>query len=171
MCECIQIDPDKKKVNYGDVELKMLSVMFNGITSSPYFPMMIGGMVLLVMATTWIPILKIGLIITNAEKNREWKFVAASAFMQAGAVFFVMFPMFMMMLLNYDSEDGGGGPPDFGLMFGLMGLGLFIDLNILNVFHRIGLKRAFVVFIIEFVPVIIIMSITLTMSMGGNGGP
>ncbi|MBN1799929.1 MAG: hypothetical protein JW891_00390 [Candidatus Lokiarchaeota archaeon] len=132
---------------------------FDDLGSNPFFPMIIAGIVFLVMATTWVPILKIGLVAAHAEVKREWKWVFASAFMQAGAVFFVMLPLFFNMLLETNME---GGPP-VGLLLGLMSLGLFIDLNILNMFHRIGIKKALIIFLFEIIPVVIIMSATLSM--------
>ncbi len=132
---------------------------FDSLTSNEFFPLIIAGIVFLVMATTWVPILKIGLVAAKAEIKREWKWVFASAFIQAGAVFFIMLPIFLNMLLETNME---GGPP-VGLILGTMSVGLFIDLNILNMLHRIGIKKALIIFIFEIIPVVIIMGATLSM--------
>jgi len=38
-------------------------------------------------------------------------------------------------------------------------LSLFIDLNVINVLHQVGLKRSFGILLITFVPIIIVMII------------
>lgn len=121
-----------------------------------YIPFIYAGITFGLMIISWIPILKIGLAITHAEVKKEMKWVAASAAIQAGAVFFIMLPIF---LLEFSSESHEG--PDFGWIIGLMCLGLFINLNIINVFHRVGIKRALLIFALEIIPVIIIMSFML----------
>lgn len=147
----------------------MLFLIFQdgGWDFGPYTPFIISGMVFAIMIVSWIPILKIGLIITHAEAKRGWKWVIVSACIQAGVVFFIMFPYF---LTSFTGEMEGG--PDIGLIIGLMCLGLFIDLHMINVLHRIGLKRALLVFVLEIIPVVIIMGFALGMGgNGGNGGP
>ncbi len=125
-------------------------------------PLIYAGIVFSLMIGSWIPILKIGLVITKAEVKREFKWVIASACIQAGAVFFIMVPIFLTSFTGGMKEG-----PDIGLIIGLMCLGLFIDLNIINVFHRIGMKRALFIFILEIIPVIIIMSFMFA-DIGGH---
>ncbi|GAF98662.1 unnamed protein product, partial [marine sediment metagenome] len=36
-------------------------------------------------------------------------------------------------------------------------LSLFIDINVINVLHQVGLKRSFVILLLTFVPLILIM--------------
>ena len=152
----------------------MLYAIFQdgGITSSPLFPVMIAGITFGMMATSWIPILKIGLIITKAEVKREWKWVLASSFIQAGLCFFIMAPMFINMAADFGSEGGPEGDEMIGLILGLLALGLFIDLQVINVFHRVGMKRALIIFTMEIIPVIVIMGFVMNMTFGGpEGGP
>jgi len=153
----------------------MLFALFQeggGISSEPWFPLMIAGITFGMMATSWIPILKVGLIITKAEVKREWKWVLTSSFIQAGLSFFIMAPIFINMF-TYTGEDHG---PDMdqmiGLIIGLLALGMFINLQVINVFHQVGMKRALIIFVMEIIPVIIIMSIVMGMQFGGppNGG-
>ena len=116
-------------------------------------PFIYAGVTFGLMILSWIPLLKIGLIITKAEVKREFKWVILSALIQAGAVFFIMLPIF---LSGFTGEMEHG--PDVGLILGIMCVGLFIDLNIINVLHQVGISRALFIFILEIIPVIIIMS-------------
>jgi len=149
----------------------LMSIFQGGIMDSPFFPLIIAGVTFGIMAATWIPILKIGLIISNAEVNREWKKVIISSLIQAGLCFFIMSPLFINMFLDFGSEHGPEGDEMAGLIAGLLALGMFINLQVINVFHRVGMKRALIIFIMEVIPVIIIMSIVMGMQFGGpNGG-
>lgn len=130
--------------------------------SSEFIPFIYAGITLGLMLVSWIPLLKIGLIITHAEVKREFSWVVASASIQAGAVFFIMLPIF---LTSFTGEMQHG--PDIGLILGLMCLGLFIDLNIINVFHQVGIARALFIFFLEIIPVIIIMSIMFSNTGSG----
>ena len=84
-----------------------------------------------------------------------------------------MAPIFINMF-TYTGEDHG---PDMdqmiGLIFGLLALGMFINLQVINVLHQVGMKRALVIFVMEIIPVIVIMSIVMGMQFGGSpgGGP
>ena len=51
-----------------------------------------------------------------------------------------MLPIFLSSFLG-EMQRG----PDIGMILGLMCLGLFINLNIINVFHQVGIKRALVI--------------------------
>jgi len=151
----------------------MLFALFQdggGISSQPWFPLMIAGITFGMMATTWIPLLKIGLIITKAEVKREWKWVLASSFIQAGLSFFIMAPIFINMFAEMGSEYGPEGDDMAGLIFGMLALGMFINLQVINVLHQIGMKRALIIFVLEIIPVIIIMSIVMSMQFGPPGG-
>ena len=151
----------------------MLFALFQeggGISSEPWFPLMIAGITFGMMATTWIPLLKIGLIITKAEVKREWKWVLASSFIQAGLSFFIMAPIFINMFAGTGEEHGPDMDEMMGLIFGLLALGMFINLQVVNVLHQIGMKRALIILIMEIIPVIVIMSIVLGMQFGGPTG-
>lgn len=151
----------------------MLFALFQdggGISSEPWFPLMIAGITFGMMAATWIPILKVGLIISKAEVKREWKWVFVSSFVQAGLCFFIMSPIFIDMFSYMGTESGPEGDSMAGLIFGSLALGLFIDLQVINVFHQIGMKRALIIFTMEIIPVIIIMGIVMSMSFGGSNG-
>ena len=86
--------------------------------------------------------LKIGLVVTKAESRRRFKFCAVSFLIQAAAIFFILSPVFLTFLAGGFENQG----PDPGLIIPLGILALFIDLQILNVIHKLGIKRALVVF-------------------------
>ncbi len=151
----------------------MLFALFQeggGISSEPWFPLLIAGITFGMMASTWIPILKIGLIITKAEVKREWKWVLASSFIQAGLCFFIMAPIFINMFTYTGEDHGPEGDEMAGLIFGMLALGMLINLQVINVFHQVGMKRALVIFGMEIIPVIVIMSIVMSMQFGGPPG-
>ncbi len=77
-----------------------------------------------------------------------------------------MSPLFINMFLYTGSSGGIPGDQMFALVIGLLLLGLFIDLQVINVFHRVGMKRALLIFTMEIIPVIIIMSFVLSLQFG-----
>ena len=125
---------------------------FSGIPGE-LIPFVYAGITFGLMILSWIPLLKIGLMITKAEEKKKFTWVVLSACIQAGAVFFIMLPIF---LSGFTGEMEHG--PDVVLILGIMCLGLFIDLNIINVLHQVGILRALFIFVLEIIPVIIIMS-------------
>ena len=132
-----------------------------------YLPFIFAGITLGMMIICWIPILKIGLKFAHSEVMNGWKGVVGSASLQAGAVFFIMFPIFLDSFLG-EMQEGG---PDIPTLLGLMSLGLLVDLNLINVLHRIGIKRAIIIFIVEIIPVIIIMTWMFSVTGDSGGGP
>ena len=64
-----------------------------------------------------------------------------------GVFFFVAGPL---MLASF-SENEGGGPPGILIILFVI-LALFMDVNILNITHELGLKRAIIVFVFIFIP-------------------
>jgi hypothetical protein len=96
-----------------------------------------------------IILLKLGLIITQAETKRDMKWVAISFLIQFGVVFFISTPLFLMGIIGAFDE----GPP-FGAIIPIIILSAFIDLNVINIIHRLGLKRAIWVLILIIGPII-----------------
>jgi hypothetical protein len=92
-------------------------------------------------------LLKIGLVITKAEIRTGIKWVLISFGIQVGVFFFVAGPL---MLASFSGDSGGGPPAILIILFVL--LALFMDVNILNITHELGLKRAIIVFIFIFIP-------------------
>ena len=74
------------------------------------------------------------------------------------------------MFADMGSEYGPEGDEMGGLIFGMLALGMFINLQVINVLHQIGMKRALIIFVLEIIPVIIIMSIVMSMQFGPPGG-
>lgn len=96
-----------------------------------------------------IILLKLGLIITQAETKRDMKWVAISFLIQFVVVFFISTPLFLMGIIGAFDE----GPP-FGAIIPIIILSAFIDLNVINIIHRLGLKRAIWVLILIIGPII-----------------
>jgi hypothetical protein len=148
----------------------MLMSIFQGVSiPSQLFPLFIAGLTFGMMALSWIPLLKIGLIISKAEVKSEWKWVLASSFIQAGLSFFIMSPIFINMFSDFGTGEGPGDTEIFGLIFGLLALGMIINLQVINVIHHIGMKRALLIFVLEIIPVIIIMGVVFGTQFGGYG--
>ncbi len=92
-------------------------------------------------------LLKIGLVITKAETRTGIKWVLISFGIQVGVFFFVAGPL---MLAGLSETDGGGPPAILIILFVI--IALFMDVNVLNITHELGLKRALIVFIFIFIP-------------------
>lgn len=97
-----------------------------------------------------ILLLRLGLGITNAKKRTRMKWVALSFLIQFGVIFIISSPMF---LLGFSGAFDG----DPGIIIPIIILCTFIDLNIINVIHQVGLKRSLVVVLIIILPIIFIM--------------
>lgn len=96
-------------------------------------------------------LLKLGLIVTKAEVRTGFKWVLASFGTQVGIFFFVGGPL---MLLGFAGEMEGGPPVVLIIIFIL--LALFIGVNILNVMHQLGMKRALIVFLMMLIPFLVV---------------
>ena len=109
-----------------------------------------------------ILILKIGLVITKAKVKKEIKWVVGSFFIQFGIIFFIFTPFVL---------SGSLGEIDFKndlpveLILSLI-FAVFIDLQVINVLHQLGLKKSFVVVILIMIPMTIALFILAT-NIGG----
>ncbi len=134
----------------------MILTLFQGLPSMETMgPLIIAISLILVD----ILLLRIGLAITKAQEKTNMKWVAASFGIQFGIIFFVASPLILYGMIG--RFDGEGGMIMLVVLFSL-----FIDLNVINVIHKIGLKRSFVVVIFVVFPIIIAM-IFLGQSLGG----
>ena len=106
-----------------------------------------------------ILLLKIGLAITKAQEKTNMKWVAGSFGIQFGIIFFIGSPLILYGMIG--RFDGEGGMIILVVLFSV-----FIDLNVINVIHKIGIKRSIVV-VIFVVVLIIIALIFLGQSLGG----
>ena len=86
--------------------------------------------------------LKIGLVITKAEARTAFKWLIGSFGIQVGMFFFVASPLILMGVSGAFGEHG----PEIILIIIFLIVALFMDIHILNVLHRVGLKRALLVF-------------------------
>jgi len=106
--------------------------------------------VLGVLAVADILLLKLGLVITKAQERTQIKWVAGSFAIQFGIIFIISSPLFLLGFMGQFQ-----GQPD--AIIPIVILSLFIDLNVINVLHQVGLKRSFVILLLTFVPLIMIM--------------
>jgi len=109
-----------------------------------------------VMIFGGIIILKIGLAITKAESKTNFKWVVISYLILYGVTLFVSTPMLLDMFLSemecmgddcYYETDGG-----------LIGLSVifstFLVLNLINIIHKPGLARSFILTLLILGPII-----------------
>ena len=94
--------------------------------------------------------LKVGLIVVQAEDRRGIKWVAISVLIQMGVILFIGLPIILILLI------GGSEGQYTAIVVVIIIFALFIDFNIVNVIHRLGMKRAFIVFIFFLIPFIIV---------------
>lgn len=94
-------------------------------------------------------ILKLGLTITKAQEKTNFKWVAGSFGIQFGLIFFISTPM---ILGGWTGQYTTGGPP-IALIIITVILCAFIDLNIINIIHKIGIVRALIIALLIIGPV------------------
>ena len=97
-----------------------------------------------------ILLLKLALVVTKAQKRTRMKWVAGSFAIQFGIIFIISSPLFLLAFMGSFQ-----GEPD--AIIPIVILSLFIDINVINVLHQVGLKRSFVILLLTFVPLILIM--------------
>ncbi|MFX1321898.1 MAG: hypothetical protein ACFFAQ_09665 [Promethearchaeota archaeon] len=102
-----------------------------------------------------ILLLKLFLIITKSESKKEIKWVVISFGIQFGLIFFICLPLFIIGLTGGFDEHG----PDPGIIIPFVLLSMFIDLNLINVIHKIGIKRSVIVAFFISAPIIAAMFI------------
>ncbi|MFW9968991.1 MAG: hypothetical protein ACFFDF_02240 [Candidatus Odinarchaeota archaeon] len=96
-----------------------------------------------------IIILKLGLIITKAQEKTNFKWVAGSFGIQFGLIFFISTPM---ILGGWTGQFSTGGPP-IALIILTVVFCTFIDLNVINIIHKIGIIRALIIALLIMGPV------------------
>jgi hypothetical protein len=111
------------------------------------FPIILMG----ALAVGDILLLKLGLVITKAQKRKRMKWVAGSFLIQFGIVFAISSPLFLL------GATGAFNREPIGVIIGVMMLSAFIDFNIINILHQIGLKRSLIIVVLVFVPIFFIM--------------
>lgn len=99
-----------------------------------------------------ILLLKLALVVTKAQKRTRMKWVAGSFAIQFGIIFIISSPLFLQAFM-------GSFKGELDVIIPIVILSLFIDLNVINVLHQVGLKRSFGILLITFVPIIIVMII------------
>ena len=82
------------------------------------------------------------------------KWVAGSFAIQFGIIFIISSPLFLLGFMG-----ALNGEPKLDVLIPIVILSLFIDLNVINVLHQVGIKRSFGILLFTFVPLIIIMII------------
>lgn len=128
----------------------MLMIFQNGTNAFDEYGPLIMMAVLLVAD---IFILKFGLMITKAQSKRNLKWVAISFLIQFGAIFFISLPTFLMGMTG-EMDEG----PHPGIIIPIVVLAVFIDINLINIIHKIGIKRSVVVAFLILVPIILAMA-------------
>ena len=109
-----------------------------------------------------ILLLKFGLTITKARERTRMKWVAVSFLIQFGVIFLISSPLF---LLGFVGKFDG----DPGVIIPIIILCTFIDLNIINVIHQVGLKHSLFVVLIIILPIIFIMVNMGSILLGSTG--
>jgi hypothetical protein len=116
------------------------------------FGMPSGGQMSLIISAVMLILfdmllLKIGLAITKAQVKKKMKWVAASFGIQFGVIFFISSPLLLYSMIGEFQGDPG-------LIMMVIFFSLFIDVNVINLLHKIGIKRSVVVVIFVVGPII-----------------
>ncbi|MFX0082143.1 MAG: hypothetical protein ACFE94_10360 [Candidatus Hodarchaeota archaeon] len=128
--------------------------MFFQTEMDKYYPFIIAG----VMIFAGIVILKIGLAITKAESKTNFKWVAGSYLIQYGVTLFVCSPMLLDMFLAIAECKGQPfcdyrGPEEWLIALAVV-FSVFLVLNIINIIHKPGLARSFILTLLILGPII-----------------
>ena len=99
-----------------------------------------------------ILLLKLSLVITKAQKRTRIKWVAGSFLIQFGIIFIISSPLFLLGSMGVFQDDGPGA-----IIIPIIILYAFIDLNVVNILHQIGLKRSLIIVVIVLIPIVFIM--------------
>ncbi|MFX1364851.1 MAG: hypothetical protein ACFFCE_07380 [Promethearchaeota archaeon] len=129
----------------------------------PFSEMEPPGLIAIIIALILIDILllKLTLIITNAQEKRKMKWVAGSFGIQFGIIFFIASPVILYGMIGKIEGEV------IVIVIVLSIFSIFIDLNVINVIHKIGLKKSFVVVIFVAGPIIFAMYL-IGQSLGGT---
>ncbi len=103
-----------------------------------------------VLAVVDIVLLKLALVVTKAQKRNKMNWVAGSFAIQFGIIFIISSPLFFLGFMGKFQGD-----PD--VIIPIIILSSFIDLNVINVLHQVGLKRSLGILLLTFVPLMMIM--------------
>ena len=103
----------------------------------------------IVLIVADIFILKIGLAITKAEDKTSFIWVAGSFGIQFALILFISTPM----IIGGWTGAFGAGPPPLSLIIPTIIFSAFIDLHIVNVLHKIGMKRSLIIIILIIGPI------------------
>ena len=122
----------------------------NGQNGPTWVPVIIFFMVIALIVG--LILLKIGLVVTKAETRTRFKWLLASFGIQVGMFFFVGSPMILLGISGAFGEQG----PEVILIIIFLVLALFIEVHILNIIHRLGIKRALLVFGLMAIPFLLV---------------
>ena len=117
----------------------------------PYWIIVIINVIIIAFIVGLI-LLKIGLVISKAETRTEFKWVLGSFGIQVGMFFFVGSPLILLGISGAFGKQG----PEIILIIIFLVLALFIEVNLLNIIHRLGMKRALLVFGLMVAPFLIV---------------
>ena len=103
-----------------------------------------------VLLLVGVLVFRIGLAITKADVKIDTKWVFGSFFIQFGLIFFISAPMILAGATG-GFEQGGPNP---GMMIATILFSAFIDLQVVNVIHKLGMKRSLVIVILVLIPIV-----------------
>ncbi len=94
---------------------------------------------------------KLGLASVKSKTRKGFKWLAISVIMQLFIVALLASPF---ILIGFTGESEYKGPSPGLIIFAII-LAIFLDLNIINVLHKTGLKRALLCFFLMLVPLVV----------------
>ena len=127
----------------------------NSMEFGKYVPFVIAG----ILIFAGIIILKIGLAITKAQSKTSFKWVAGSYLIQYAVTLFLSSPMLLNMILSQMKCIELGTPDcyyegDGGLIGMAVIFSVILVLNLINIIHKPGLKRSFILTLLILGPII-----------------
>ncbi|MHA1191602.1 MAG: hypothetical protein ACTSP9_04815 [Promethearchaeota archaeon] len=94
--------------------------------------------------------LKLGLATVKSRTRKEFKLLAISILIQLSMIALLASP-FILMGFAGEFEDNGTSP--VLIIFAIV-LAIFLDLNIINILHKTGMKSAILCFFLMIIPLV-----------------
>ena len=94
--------------------------------------------------------LKLGLATVKSKARKGFKLLALSILIQLFMIALLASPF---ILMDFASGEFDKGPSPVLIIFAIV-LAIFLDLNIINILHKTGLKRAILCFFLMIIPLV-----------------
>jgi hypothetical protein len=115
-----------------------------------YIILLIGGLTLFLRAPFYF--------LLKGGNKTDFKWIAISVLIQFGMIMLISTPVILNSFVTH-------GPPHIGLILLVVITSFFIDLNLVNTIHQVGIKKSIFVALIVIIPTSLVMNISIPLLM------